>query len=309
MNKDKIKEVLVYLPIGIRSRLEKISLLEGIEIEEVRLRANAPLTIGVWGESCFITPTGGVTNHENDAYRVTKEELQGAFFAVCENSVYAHMEELRQGFITLKGGHRVGICGRTICENGEIKTFREVSSLNFRIARQIIGIADSVIDMIIEGSRVDSTLIISPPQMGKTTLLRDLTRQISNRGFKTAVADDRGEIGAMYGGVPENDVGAQTDIIDNAPKGQAILMLLRTMSPRVIISDEIAAKEDADAICLAHGTGVSVIATTHGESLAEVKKRLVLKPLFEMGVFKKAIIIERDFSTLNSITYTKMVNL
>lgn len=309
MEQPRILEILPYLPRGIRRQMEKTVLSQWLEIEEIRLRANAPLTLGVCGESCFVTETGGITNHESDAYRVTQEEVQSAFLAICENSVYAHMEEIRQGFLTLKGGHRVGICGKAVVEEGKIRTFREVSSLNFRIAREVLGVADHIMDGIVQGTQVKSTLIISPPQTGKTTLLRDVTRQISNRGFKTGVADDRGELGAMYGGVLQNDLGAQTDLIDNAPKAEAISLLLRTMSPKVIVSDEIACESDVNAIRLAHGTGVSIIATTHGSSLAEVRQREVLKPLFADGVFRQAILLRRDFSALDSVTYTKAVEL
>ncbi len=309
MNKPRITDVLPYLSAGIRSRVEKAALDEWLEVEEIRIRAGAPLTLGIWGESCFVTSSGGITNHEADAYHITPEEVQSTFAAVCENSVYAYVDEIRQGFITLKGGHRVGLCGKAVTENGKIKTFREISSLNFRIAHEIIGLADGVIDNIIKGTVVDSVLIISPPQTGKTTLLRDVTRQISNRGFKTGVVDDRGELAALYGGVPQNDIGAQSDVIDNAPKAQAILMMLRTMSPKVIISDEIACEEDVLAIRLAHGTGVSIVATTHGDDIEEVRRRKVLKPLFTDRVFKKAILLKRDFSTMDSIAYTRTVEL
>lgn len=309
MKKARITEVLPYLPKEIRCKIEKIVLDDWLDAEEIRLRAEAPLTLGICGENCFVTAAGGITNYENNAYYVSQAEVQAAFAAICENSVYAHIGEIRQGFITLKGGHRVGVCGKAVVEGGKIKTFREVSSLNFRIAHEIIGIADSVMDVIISGTEVVSTLIISPPQMGKTTLLRDITRQVSNSGFKTAVADDRGEIGAMYCGVPQNDIGVQTDIIDNAPKNEAILLLLRTMSPNVIISDEIASEMDAEAIRLANGTGVSVIASAHGSSVDEVRSRSILRPLFEDKVFKKAILLNRDFLTLDSVVYTKPVNL
>ena len=309
MEKQRIAEVLRFLPERIRMLVARLVEEEWIDIEEIRLRSGAPLTIGVWGESCFVTQRGGVTNHESDAYKVEPEEVQSAFMAVCENSVYAHMEEIKQGFITLKGGHRVGICGKAVCEDGQIKAFREISSLNFRIAHQIIGIADGVIDSIIDGGEVKSTLIISPPQMGKTTLLRDIARQISNRGFKCGIADDRGELAAMHGGISSNNVGAQTDVIDGAPKAEAIEMLLRTMSPKVIISDEIASAKDVSALQLAAGTGVRIIATTHGESIEEVAGRKILMPLFRNKIFRQAIILRRDFSTPESVTYTSAVQL
>ncbi len=309
LKKQRIGEVLPYLPDNIRKMLEKILFDEWIEAEEIRLRCNAPLTVGVWGESCFITKSGGMTNYESDAYKVTQEEVGTAFRKVCENSVYAHLEEIRRGYITVKGGHRVGVCGRAVAERGEINSFKEISSLNFRIAREIIGIADGVIDRIVKGAEVKSTLIISPPQMGKTTLLRDILRQVSNRGFKCGVADDRGEIAAMYQGVPTNDIGAQTDVLDSAPKALSIEILVRTMSPKVIISDEIGSYEDATAILKAAGTGVNIIASCHGDNLEDVMSRRSLKPLFEDRVFKQAITLKRDFLDNESVTYTEVTEL
>lgn len=280
-----------------------------LQIEEIRLRCNAPLTIGIGGESCFITPDGGMTNYEDNAYKVSSEEVGEAFGKVCENSIYAHLDEIRRGFITLHGGHRVGICGKAVCEKERIITISEVSSLNFRIARQIIGVADGIIDEIVKGCNVTSTLIIAKPQMGKTTVLRDVIRQVSNRGFKCGVADDRGEIAAMYKGIPANNIGAQTDIIDGAPKAEAIEMLLRTMSPKVIATDEVATKEEAVAISSAFGTGVNIIATAHGEDLNEVKQRPCISELLNMGVFKQIIILKRDFSTPDGIISTEVVKL
>lgn len=309
MEKQRISEVLPYLPQNIRRAISRLICEEWIDIEEIRLRGGAPLTIGVWGESCFVTPTGGVTNHESDAYKTTAEEVQAAFMAVCENSVYAHLEEIRQGFITIKGGHRVGICGKAVCDGGAIKTFKEVSSLNFRIAHQILGIADGIIDSIIDGTEIRSSLIISPPQMGKTTLLRDIARQISDRGFKCGIADDRGELAAMYRGEAVNSIGAQSDVIDGAPKADAIEMLIRTMSPKVIISDEIASERDVAALRVAAGTGVRIIATTHGDTVEEVLGRRILRPVIEDKIFSQAILLRRDFSTPESVTYTEAVEL
>lgn len=301
--------MLPYLSSSVAGLIEKLNSNEWLDIEEIRLRSGEPLTVGIWGESCFVTPVGGITNYESDAYTVSSEEVQTAFGRVCENSVYAHLEEIRQGFITIRGGHRVGICGKAVCDGKEIKTFREISSLNFRIAQQIIGIADGIIDKIIDGETIKSTLLIAPPQMGKTTLLRDIIRQISDRGFKCGVTDDRGELAAMYGGVPCNDIGAQTDVIDGAPKAEAIELLLRTMSPKVIAGDEIVSDEDVAALRIAAGTGVKIIATTHGSSTEEVLSRRVLKPMFEDKIFDSAIVIRRDFSTPESVTYTEAVRL
>lgn len=309
MDKQRIYEVIPYLPERVREIIAKLISGEWLEIEEIRLRSGTPLTISIFGESCFVTEAGGITNHESNAYKTSTEEVQGAFAAICENSVYAHLDELRYGYVTIKGGHRVGVCGKAVCEDGRIKTFKEVSSLNFRIANQIIGIADGIIDSIVDRGEVVSTLIIAPPQMGKTTLLRDVVRQVSNKGFKCGVADDRGELAAMYCGMPTNRLGAQTDIIDGAPKAQAIEMLIRTMSPNVIISDEIASDEDVSALLAAAGTGVSVIATTHGNSIEDVMRRNILLPIFKNKLFSQIILLQRDFSTPESLIYTKAVKL
>lgn len=309
MEEQRIKQVLYYLPQNIRDMLYKIVNDEWISIEEIRLRSGTPLAVGVCGESCFVTKTGGITNYESDAYKITSEEVQAAFTAVCENSVYAHLDEIRQGFITIKGGHRVGICGKAVTDGGEIKTFREVTSLNFRIAHQIIGMADGIMDAVIRGGEVKSTLIISPPQVGKTTLLRDIVRQVSNRGYKCGIADDRGELAAVYKGIAANDVGAQTDVIDGAPKAAAIEMLLRTMSPKVIVSDEIASDRDVEALRIAAGTGVKIIATTHGDRVEDILKRKVLTPIMQDGVFSQAIVLKRDFSMAESPVEARVVEL
>lgn len=308
MRKSRIHDVLPYLAGDVRCIFERLVGTENFRIEEIRLRAGAPLTIGIYGEGCFITAAGGLTNHEFDAYRVSQREVRDTFMAICENSVYAYMDEIRQGFITLKGGHRVGICGKAVTEDGKIKTFRDVSSLNIRISNEVLGVADGIADSVINGTQISNTLIVSPPQTGKTTLLRDLTRQISNRGFKTGIADDRGELAALCNGIPQNDVGAQTDIIDNAPKNEAVLMLLRTMSPRVIVTDEIACEKDVDALRLAYGTGVSVIATAHGTDKEDVMGRKILKPLFEDGIFKQIIVLNRA-SDFDSAPHTRSIRL
>ncbi len=304
-----VKDILLYLPREIKGVIEKINEEIKHEIEEVRIRSEGPLTVQLRGECCFVTDCGGITGNVNNAYIVSRAELQKTFMIICDNSVYAHTNELIQGFITLKGGHRVGICGKAVLENEKIKTFKDISSLNFRVAKEIPGVADGVIDHVVHNGNVLSTLIISPPGWGKTTLLRDLTRQISNLGFVTGVVDDRGEIAAMCDGVAQNDVGVNTDILDNILKSQGVLMLLKTMAPDVIISDEIASDDDAEAIGLAAGTGVAVIATTHGSGIEDVKSRQILKPLFDNNVFKKVMLIDRRYSKADSYMRIKAVKL
>ncbi len=284
----RIYNILNYLPIHIRELLKPV--FDTTDITEIRLRIGCPLVVGVGKENHTVSTMRGLTDNYAQGYMVSNEDVKHTFRNVCENSIYAHLDEIRQGFVTINGGHRVGFCGRGIMDGGKIENFRDISSINIRVAHQVKGFADFVMPHISDGKRIESTLVIAPPLMGKTTLLRDMTRQISNLGIKVGLVDERGEIAALYKGEAQNDIGIHTDVIENAPKQLATLMLLRTMSPQVIVTDEVATDEEVKALLYAFGTGVTLIASTHGESLDEVKRREVLKPLFRAEVFKKAVL-------------------
>jgi stage III sporulation protein AA len=157
---------------------------------------------------------------------VEPSDTQRIFRAVCENSVYAFSEDIRQGFVTIRGGRRVRITGRAVMEGGRIENFREISSVNIRVAHEVIGAANYIIEDVVTPGGIVNTLLVAPPMGGKTTVLRDLARQISDMGIKTAIADERGELAALFRGVPQNNVGVQTDVIENAPKADAAIMLL-----------------------------------------------------------------------------------
>ncbi len=291
---NRTEEILLYMPERLRGVIGGVLELVGDSLAEIRLRAAAPLTAVTLGGQYAVLPSGSLSQNAGGAYIVSQSDIKHIFQAVCDNSVYAYTEEIRQGFITIPGGHRVGFVGRTVSSNGTIESFREISSLNIRIAHEIIGAANNIMSRIVKDGRTLNTIVISPPNMGKTTILRDIARQLSNCGIKTAIADDRGEIAAMYKGVPQNDVGINTDVIDNAPKGEAIVLLLRSMSPQVIISDELSTTADTEAVLRAFGTGAAVIASAHGESLESVRTRRVLKPLFESGGFELAVVLSRE---------------
>ena len=261
---------------------------------EIRLRCRLPLIIGTENGSFSVLPNGEISPAVGGAYIVEPGDIQRVFRAVCENSVYAFSEEIRQGFVTIKGGHRVGISGRAVTSGKAIETFRDISSLNIRVAREVIGSANLIIDDVLKPDGVKNTLIVAPPMGGKTTVLRDLSRQISDRGLKTAIADERGEIAALFKGVPQNNVGVQTDVLENIPKADAAIMLLRTMSPEVIITDEISTKKDAEAILECFGMGVSVVASTHGETADEVLSRGFLKPLLGGMGFGQIIVLKKE---------------
>lgn len=287
----KEKEILGYMPSKLHEVLSRV-FENCIDVQEIRLRSSRPLVISSGGGSFFVRPDGSLTKSEcGYIFKLTAGDIERVFRAVCENSIYAHIEEIKQGFITIRGGHRVGFVGRALCDNGTISNLKEINSINIRIAHEVKGASDKVIDRIISRCGIESTLVISPPLIGKTTMLRDITRQISNIGVKVGVTDDRGEIAAMYKGEPQNDVGINTDVIENAPKSEAIVMLLRSMAPQVIVSDEIATERDSNAILLASGCGVSIIASAHGRSLESIRERRVIKPLFDAGVFTRAVVL------------------
>lgn len=204
------------------------------------------------------------------------------------------------GYITIKGGHRVGITGNTVIKDGKVLNISYISSLNFRIAKQILGASDKIIKYVInsEENNIYSTLIVSPPGVGKTTLLRDLIRRISNgiesihfKGINVGVVDERGEIAAMYRGIPQNDVGIRTDILDGITKHLGMTMLIRSMSPKVIVADEIGSMEDVEAIRYGICCGIKGIFTAHGSSIEDIKLNPALNKLIENYCFERIIFL------------------
>ena len=227
-----------------------------------------------------------------------QEEVLKSFEKICENSVYSYKRQICDGYITIRGGNRVGIVGSAVVENGQVININYISSLNFRIAREKIGCSDNMIKQIInyETNSIYNTLIISPPGGGKTTLLRDIVRNLSNgfedfKGKTIGVVDERGEIAAMCKGIPQNNVGIRTDVIDNMPKPEAMRILVRSMCPDIIACDEIGSKEDVDAIDYVMCSGVKGIFTAHGGSIEEIKKNPELSKLFNKNVFERIVSI------------------
>jgi stage III sporulation protein AA len=213
-------------------------------------------------------------------------------------SLYAFEEEIRQGFITINGGHRIGIAGKIIIEDDVIKGMKHISFINVRLAHQVKGCADQVLPYIInqQGKGIYHTLIISPPRCGKTTLLRDIIRQLSDgssllAGMSIGVVDERSEIGACYMGTPQNELGIRTDILDCCPKAKGMLMLIRSMSPQIIAVDELGSKEELEAIDYVIGCGCKLIATVHGSSLEDIRNKPTLGELIEKRLFERYIIL------------------
>lgn len=294
MSKGGSKKVrlIEYMPSELKEAIIKM----GLAIEdfrEIRIRINRPVI--------FIKRDGEVfVKGENENYLIADRKMIDALFsAINDYSIYAHSDSIRQGFITICGGHRVGFTGHAVLDNGKIKTISDISSLNIRISHEIKGVSDGVIEKIISNGCVFNTLIISPPGFGKTTLLRDIIRNISMgtgsfKGVNVSVIDERSEIAASYMGVPENDMGIRSDIFDNAPKAEGMLTALRTMAPQVIAVDEIGTFADMEAIRQACKCGCSVIATAHGNNRYELKNNPVMSQIISENYFQRFIEIGKD---------------
>ncbi|BCV25132.1 stage III sporulation protein AA [Gelria sp. Kuro-4] len=279
-------EILPYLAFVLREPLRRLPAELKENVIEIRLRLGREVML-VTADGDLVLP--GVS-------RLDQAAMEQTLLFLTQSSLYAREEELRQGFITLPGGHRVGIVGKALLEQGRIRTLKHISGLNVRLARQVQGAADAVLPYLVEKGTFLSTLIVSPPGAGKTTLLRDLVRQISTgvpalglKGYKVGVVDERSELAASFQGEPQNDVGPRTDVLDGAGKAEGITLLLRSMSPQVIATDEVGSAADIAALEQALVSGVRLIATAHGEGLADLKQRPYLQELIERQLFARIV--------------------
>lgn len=272
-----------------RLREEALSLPEADQarVEELRLRAGWPMTALIDGAE---RPLGGPPVEGAELERLV-EIASGA-------SLHAVLDQVRRGYLTVEGGHRIGLCGAAVLREGEIHTLRAISSANLRLARQMRGAAAPVLDRLCPGGRLADTLILAPPGLGKTTLLRDLIRAVSEgegcAPLRVSLADERGEVAALYNGLPQLEVGRRTDVIEGCPKARGLMLLLRAMNPQVLAADEITAPEDVRALAEAAGCGVTLLATAHGAGRADLERRPLYRPLLEEGLFRFLAGIRRE---------------
>ena len=272
----RLREEAIALPGRVQQRAE-----------ELRLRVGRPMSVVVDGEETFL-----------DGPSVEGRDLEQLVEIASRASLHAVLPQICRGYLTMEGGHRIGLCGTAALREGEIHSLSRLSSANIRIARQVRGAADPVLKKLCPGGRLVSTLILAPPGMGKTTLLRDVVRQVSDgKGcvpLRVALADERGEVAALYNGLPQLDVGARTDILDGCPKAQGLMLLLRAMNPQVLVVDEITAPEDVAALRTAVGCGVTLLATAHGAGREDLERRTVYRPLLEERLIQRRVTIRRN---------------
>lgn len=292
-------EIINSLSMNLREKIKNIS-NDNVSIEEIRLRSNKPLIVNANNKDYFYNLNSNKLDLNMDSpYIVSKEDVEQTFQIICKYSIHSFMDDIKKGFITLRGGHRVGLVGKAIVEDGQVKNIKHISSLNIRVSREVIGCSDKILSHIIKGdNKVNNTLIISPPQCGKTTLVRDIVRNLSNgnksygfKGIKVALIDERNEISGSYLGQPQMDIGIRTDIIETCPKDLGITMLLRSMSPNLIVTDEIGNINEIKALYTALNGGVSLITTVHGDSIEDIKGRKELSCLLDKELFTKVIIL------------------
>lgn len=295
---DKEQTLQRMLP-GQIFQLLNVSGIEMEKLQEIRMNVGQPLLLKYDGEEISLDTQGRKVRELKRAYRITESQVKETFEFMCCHSVYAYEEEIRQGFLTVEGGHRIGIAGQAVWEKGKIRQLKYISALNIRLASERVGSAKGVLPKLYEQGMFCHTLLLGPPCCGKTTLLRDCIRMLSEgsegqAGVRVGVVDERGEIASCYRGIPQNHLGSRTDVLDRVSKPQGISMLIRTMAPSVIAVDEIGTREDMDALMEASLSGCRILATIHGSNVDEVFSRPMLSGIALEKFFQRFVVLNRE---------------
>lgn len=290
------EEILHMFPEPMRARWQNVA-GQADKLQEIRLRTGAPAIVLINNREWFVNEKGELMDRQPMETRSSAEELEMVLKHLCQYSIYAFADEIRQGFLTIQGGHRIGLSGQVILgEENKIRNMKYIRYLNIRIAHEMKGVADPIMFSLYEKGQVLNTLLISPPGCGKTTMLRDIIRQMSDgtaygRGVNVSVVDERSEIAGSYLGVAQNDVGIRTDVLDGCPKVEGMMLLIRSMAPQVLAVDELGSERDVQALLLASGCGCKLIATIHGKSLEEVRNKKYMRYVVEDSLFERYVVL------------------
>lgn len=290
-------KLLWMLPEPLRGILAASGIKEE-NLREIRFRTGRGLLLETAEGERLLDGQGQVVASEAEAYRVTETDVKTTLELLTGYSVYAFEEELRQGYFTVEGGHRIGVAGRAVVENDRVQRLSYISFLNFRVAHECKGCSEALFRRLYGDGQYYHTLLFAPAGCGKTTFLRDLIRLLSNTGLRVGVADERSELAACHYGIPQHDLGTRTDVMDGCPKAEAMGMLLRSMTPQILAADEIGIEADVFAIRAAAGSGCKVVASAHGGSFEELIRNPVLRTLWEERRFERYVCLEkrgRDF--------------
>lgn len=283
----KKEEILQILPERIRSVMVR-AVTEWETLQEIHIRNGRSVVLVINGKKIMPDQSGQV---------VGGREFREILESISNYSLYAFEEEIRKGYLTIPGGHRVGVAGRVLLDQGQVRTIRHITFLNIRVSHEILGCADRVMPYLFERDRFLSTLIVSPPGAGKTTLLRDIVRQTATGGKmftakNVSVIDERSEIAGCYMGVPQRDVGIHCDVLDACHKQEGIGMMLRSMAPEVIAVDEIGAMRDYEALTTVLTSGCALLATVHGNSFQHIREKPQLKRMLEERMFERILFLQ-----------------
>jgi stage III sporulation protein AA len=296
-------EIRSYLPPRLGDALDGLSSEHWTDVEEIRLRTRRPVVVCLASGEAFLARAGGTTADPDFACLFSEEDARLTIDLATRGSVYAVQEQLASGYLTLPGGHRLGLAGRAVVQDGQLRGIRHVASYCLRLAREVRGAADPVLPWIVDrrAGRVLNTLLVSPPRCGKTTVLRDAIRQLSGgapgtgiRPCQVSLVDERSEVAGSWQGVPARDVGPRTDVLDACPKAAGMVTMLRSMAPDVIATDEIGREEDVAAIEEAANAGVAVLATAHAWNLSDLQGRPTTGRLLSRGAFARLVFLGRS---------------